>query len=202
MEQKQDGKHDGKCKKQKERTHENRNRQDGRKERWVQLATLGLIQQKLKKKSKLLVLKEPKMAQRNNLINQWEKWEQENGGEWRLLQKQRVAKHRWKRDIPSRLELLSYCLWLMAGLTIITNYCSIVIIHLHVCQLKKTEFLYSLGIFRKWNSQEVLLGELFTLVISLHSISEMNQINRIGGKILLIKDCRESSKYVRFYKVT
>lgn len=51
-------------------------------------------------------------------------------------------------------------------------------------------------------AKEMLLCELFPLVISLHSTSEMNQLNCISGEILLIKSCRESSNYVNFYKVT
>lgn len=191
------------AKKQKERTRENRNGQDGRKERWIQLAPLGLIQQNL---SELLkVLKEPKMAQKNDLINQREKM---RAGKWEWMEVAIEAK-----GGQAQMEAwytkqigLTAILPMTNGWANHNNKLLLCSNHSLACLKNEKDrssllFLLSLRIFRKQNSQEILLRELFSLVISLHSTSEMNQLNCISGEILLIKDCRESSNYVHFYKV-
>lgn len=144
------------------------------------------------------------MAQRNDLINQTE-----GAGEWEWMEvatEAKGGKAQMEAWYTKQIEII-VILPMTNGWAYHNNKLLLYGNHSLTClayEKGSTSLLFpsSLRIFRKQNSQEMLLHELFSLVISLHSTSEMNQLNRITGEILLIKDCRERSNYVHFYKVT
>lgn len=152
------------------------------------------------------VLKEPKMAQTNDLINQ--------------RRKMRAGEREWMEvatEAKGGQAQMEAWYTKQIGITVIlpmtngrANHNNKLLLYSNLSlawltnEKDTTSLLFSSSLtsFRRQNSQEMLLCVLFSLVISLHSTSEMNQLNRISGEILLIKGFIESSNYVHFYKVT